>query len=154
LCSRGRGAHRGERAPASCGGAQAPKGQAARGPAAGLDQTEVRAILRAYWKGDISTASSRARGSLSRSARRRLAPLARFASAWRAGLADQDPAAAIRWLESAADADRVIDPGRKGRLSRALGKALAARHLALAETLPGNDDLPRAAAHLIAAAQA
>jgi len=140
--------------PSPAAALQPPNGQVAGSPAVGLDRREVRAILRAYWKGDVSTASSRARASLSRSARRLLAPLARFASAWRAGLADHDPAAAIRWLESAAETDRAIDPGRKGRLARALGKALAARHLALVEALPGNDDLPRAAAHLRAAARA
>ena len=134
--------------------AQDSTGHAARTPALAHEREEVRAILDAYRRGDLSTASNRARASRSGAARRLAALLERFTTAWRAGLADPDPAAGVRWLDTAADAGRAIDPGRRGRIARALGAALVGRHLALADALPGDDDLPRAAAHLRAAAQA
>lgn len=132
--------------------------QAQRPVGEGLRSAErsgpVGGILGAYRRGDLATALSRARASSGAAARRLAGSLARLASAWRSGAADRDPASSVRWLQAAVDADRAIDPARKGRIAGALGKALAARHLALAEALPSEDDLPRAAAHLRAAAQA
>jgi hypothetical protein len=75
-------------------------------------------------------------------------------AAWQEGLTEQDPARALRSLEAAADADRAIARGRKGRVEREVGRALAARHAMIARGFSAEDDLPSAAAHLRAAAQA
>jgi hypothetical protein len=80
-------------------------------------------------------------------------PLAQFAAAYQEGVTAQDHAAALRSLAVAAEADRAIAQGREGRIARDVAKAIASRHLLLAQDLPADDDLPRAAAHLRAAAQ-
>ena len=118
------------------------------------ERREVQAILDAYRGGDVSTASRRARAARSAAGRQLAASIGRFAAAWTAGLAERQPAAAIPALEAAAELDRAIARGADGRIGRSIRKALAARHLALAAALSKDDELPRAAGHLRAAAQA
>jgi len=77
----------------------------------------------------------------------------RFAAAYQEGLTSGDHAAALRALDVAAEADRAVARGRDGRIARDIGKALAVRHLLLAQELVSDQDLPSAAAHLRAAAQ-
>jgi len=118
------------------------------------ERGEVQSILDAYRRGDVSTASRRARASRTAPGRQLAASLARFAAAWTAGLADREPATAIPALEAAAEIDRSIVRGADGRIARSLRKALASRHLAVAAALAKDEELPRAARHLRAAAQA
>ena len=75
-------------------------------------------------------------------------------AAWQEGVTQQDPAHALRSLVAAADADRAIARGLEGRVQREVGRALAARHATIARGVSTDDDLPAAAAHLRAAAQA
>jgi hypothetical protein len=139
--------------PAATGSAQPPGKRPPRARRAGAspEAKDVRAILAAYLAGDLATAVDRARAAQSDAARRLAASLARFIAAYDAGLAEQDPAAAVRWLEVAAHADRGIALGRKGSLERGVAQALAARHILVAQEHPADDDLPFAAAHLRAA---
>ena len=118
-----------------------------------LEAREVRAILDAYLGGDIAAALERAHAGRTPAADRLATSLRRFVAAWQEGLT-QDPAHALRSLEAAADADRAIARGRKGRVEGEVGRALAARHAMIARGFSEDDDLPAAAAHLRAAAQA
>jgi hypothetical protein len=140
---------------AGAGSAQPPGKSRTRARTTGLspEAKAIRAILAAYLAGDLTSAVDRARAAQSDAARRLGASLERFIAAYDAGLAEQDPAAAVRWLEVAAHADRGIALGRKGSLERNVAQALAARHLLIAQGLPGDDDLPLAAAHLRAAVE-
>ena len=140
--------------PAGTGNGQ-PPGQPGRARKTGAspEAKDVRAILAAYLAGDLATALERARVAQSDAARRLAGSLARFVAAYHAGLAQQDPAAAVRWLEVAAHADRGIALGRKGSLERNVAQALAARHLLIAQGHQADEDLPLAAAHLRAAVE-
>jgi pSer/pThr/pTyr-binding forkhead associated (FHA) protein len=115
---------------------------------------EAARILEAYLTGDLATAVDRARAARTRGAQRVAEPLTRLISAWRDGLAEPDVAASLRSLEAAAETDRAIARGREGRVGRDLGRALAVRHLAVAQGMEGEDDLPLAMTHLRAAARA
>ena len=119
-----------------------------------LEAREAGAILEAYLGGNVAAALERAHAGRTPAADRFVAPLRRLVAAWQEGLTEQDPARALRSLEAAADADRAIARGRKGRVEREVGRALAARHAMIARGFSAEDDLPSAAAHLRAAAQA
>jgi len=115
---------------------------------------EARAILAAYLGGDVAGALERAHAGRTPAADQVAASLERFMAAWHEGVTQQDPARALRSLEAAADADRAIARGLEGRVQREVGRALAARHATIARGVSADDDLPAAAAHLRAAAQA
>jgi hypothetical protein len=115
---------------------------------------EARAILAAYLGGNVAGALERAHAGRTPAADQVAASLERFMAAWHEGVTQQDPARALRSLEAAADADRAIARGLVGRVQRELGRALAARHATIARGFSADDDLPAAAAHLRAAAQA
>jgi hypothetical protein len=116
-----------------------------------LEASEARAILSAYLGGNVAAALERAHAGRTPAAERLAASLERFVAAWREGVSQQDPANALRSLETAADADRVIARGREGRMEREVGRELAARHATIARGFSADDDLPAAAAHLRAA---
>jgi pSer/pThr/pTyr-binding forkhead associated (FHA) protein len=119
-----------------------------------LEASEARAILADYLGGNVAAALERAHAGRTPAADRLAASLERFMAAWREGVTQQDPAHALHSLEAAADSDRAIARGRAGRVEREVGRALATRHATIARGLSADDDLPAAAAHLRAAAQA
>jgi len=134
--------------------AQASPERAVAGARLAAIRREARAVLDAYLRGEVQTALDLARTARGARASRLADPLARFAAAYQEGLTAQDNAVGLRSLMVAAGTDRAIAGGRDGRIGRDIGKALAARHLLLAQELSADEDLPRAAAHLRAAAQA
>jgi hypothetical protein len=132
---------------------EAPRERTPR-PRRSLEAREARAILDAYLGGNVAAALERADAGRTPAADRLATSLRRFLAAWQEGLTQQDPAHALRSLEAAAIADRAIARGRKGRVEREVGGALAARHAMIARGFSEDDDLLAAAAHLRAAAQA
>jgi hypothetical protein len=119
-----------------------------------LEAKEERAILAAYLGGNVAAALEHAHAGRTPAAHRLEESLERFVAAWQEGVTQQDPAQALRSLEAAAEADRAIARGRRGRVEREVGRALAGRHAIIARGFSADDDLPAAAAHLRAAAQA
>ncbi|HZR10885.1 MAG TPA: FHA domain-containing protein [Myxococcales bacterium] len=111
----------------------------------------TQAILAAWLAGDVALATVHAKAAGGPQGRRFLSLLERFDAASRTGLAERDPALALRTLEEAARAARDISGGERAPLALAVAKALAVRHLLLAHGLSGEDALPKAAAHLRAA---
>jgi pSer/pThr/pTyr-binding forkhead associated (FHA) protein len=133
--------------------AQAPPKRTAAAARQAAARRELRAVLDAYLRGDVQAALDLARTARGAGASRLAHPLARLAAAYQEGLTAQDSAAGLRSLELAAETDRAVAGGKDGRIARDVRKALAARHLLLALELSADEDLPRAAAHLRAAAR-
>ncbi|HET9754323.1 MAG TPA: FHA domain-containing protein [Myxococcales bacterium] len=115
---------------------------------------EVEAIVAAYRRGDLAAARQRALESRAPEAARLLAALKDFERACRHAAAQQTPADALSSLEAAAAADRAIAGSGESRLGGEVRKALSAQHLLAAAALKADDQLPQAAVHLRAAAEA
>ncbi|MGE5048595.1 MAG: FHA domain-containing protein [Deltaproteobacteria bacterium] len=120
-------------------------------PESGAD---ARAIVAAYRRGDLATARERAKEGRSAETARLSAALADFERACRQAAVQQAPADAVRSLEEAAAADRAIAGSGESRPGSEVRKALSAQHLLAAAWLKSDDQLPQAAAHLRAAAEA
>ena len=122
-----------------------------RAPAGGGAGTQP--IVAAWLGGDAALALARAKAIRGPAGRRFAALLERFAAAYRTGMAEADPALAVRALDDAAEVVRGLPDGETGPLGREVARALAVRHLLLARGLAADDSLPQAASHLRAAAR-
>jgi tetratricopeptide (TPR) repeat protein len=122
-------------------------------PGPARNAAPAQPILAAWLEGNVALALARAKAVRSPAGQRLAALLGRFAAAHRTGMAEADPALAVRALEDASQAARAIAQGEGGRPGREVGKALAVRHLLLARGLSGEEALPQAAEHLRAAVQ-
>lgn len=120
-------------------------------PESGAD---APAIVAAYRRGDLAIARERAKEGRTAEAARLSAALADFERACRQAAVQQAPADAVRSLEEAAAADRAIAGSGQSRPGDEVRKALSAQHLLAAASLKSDDQLPQAAAHLRAAAEA
>jgi hypothetical protein len=114
----------------------------------------LQAARSAYLGGDLAGAAARAKAAPGSAAERLAHGLEEFERDCRQAAAQPSPAEAIRWLETAAAADRAISGGAESRLGREVEKALSAQHLLAAAALDADEQLPQTAAHVRAAAAA
>lgn len=123
-------------------------------PAPTTSSARTNPIVAAWLEGNAALALARAKADRAPDGRRLAALLQRFRAAYRIGMAEADPALAVRALEQAAEAGRAIAPIEGGSPGREVARALAVRHVGLARGLSGEGALSGAAAHLRAAVRA
>jgi hypothetical protein len=115
---------------------------------------DAEAIVAAYRRGELAAARQRAQEGRAPEVARLSAALKDFDRACREAAEQTTPVDTLRSLEVAAAADRAIAGSGESRPGDEVRKALSAQHLLAAAALKADDQLPLAAAHLRAAAEA